>query len=206
MYSALIQEGVTNLTAHELLYILATVSHEKSTRAAEQLDLPVYDDPQPVLTAGLTSLYARGMVEVSDEVVKLSEVAALAGYVLTDSDVWLELAFVDDDGIDAGWLVQREQAAILLTPRRLGTFELRVLDPDLNGQWLADIAFAFLTDHTRAVFYVTRDRGANESGLAVRRLEDGTVQLSTAPDSVNSAPNIDAARESFRPVMAEFMS
>jgi hypothetical protein len=206
MYSALIEDGVTNLTAHELLYILGTVSGENSTRAAEQLDLPVYDDPQPVLTAGLTSLYARGMVEVSDEAVQLSEVAALAGYVLTASDTWLELAFVGKDGIDAGWLVRREQAAILLTPRRLGTFELRVLNPELNGQWLADIAFDFLTDRPSASFYVTRDQGADETGLAVRRLEDGSLQLSTAPDSVTSAPSIDAARELFRPVMAEFMS
>ena len=206
MYSALIQEGVTNLTAHELLYILGTVSDEKSTRAAEQLDLPVYDEPQPVLTAGLTSLYARGMVEVSEEALKLSEVAALAGYVLTGSDTWLELAFVGEDGIDAGWLVRREHTAILLTPRRLGTFELRILNPELDGQWLADIAFDFLADRPAAVFYVTRDRGPGETGLAVRRLEDGTLELSTAPESVTSAPNIEAARDLFRPVMAEFMS
>jgi hypothetical protein len=206
MYSALIEDGVVNFAAHEILYILATVDDAASAAAAERLDLPAPEDRSTMLAAGLTSLYARGMVEVSDDEVKLSEAAAIAGFVMTDSEVWVELAFITDEAVDAGWLVRRGDAAILLTPRRLGTFELRVLDPRLDGKWLADIAFAFLEGRTPSAFFATRRSVDGESGLAVRHLEQGGLQLSDPSGHVLASESADGSRSELERLMSDFMA
>jgi hypothetical protein len=177
-------EGVTTFTAHELRYILASADNESAKESRRRLALSDHPDEALILAAGLESLYVRDMVSVTDATMELTEAAAVVGYVLTSGADWFELAFVTDELIDACWLIRYEEAILLFSPRRLGTFEMRILREDPDADWLSNLVLGFLRDHEPAAVYSTHETSATKSGLAVRKLAGGTIEVSDESETV----------------------
>ena len=172
---------VIAFTAHELAYLLELVQNEESATAKRILGLPTPENNNAFLLAGAATLLARRLAFVTeDELVVPNEAAALVAQIMTNPSNWIELALMSEPETEAVYVVVGSGATAVLSPRFLGMFEVRFIRPEQSGgSGIADIFLAFLESHAPAVAYARVVVGPeSDIALAVRLLEDGTLELS----------------------------
>jgi hypothetical protein len=184
---------VARFTSQELSYILSSKPGGNADRAWGALNLPPDVDRVVMAAAGLASLFARDLVELRDEQIIFTEVAALVGLVMTSDSEWIELAFAAPDQLDAGVLVRWESTALLFSPRMFGVFEVRALESAELSEGLAALALGFLGTNSEGLVSARRVWPDSNSSIAVRLLEDGTIQMSEddSDDIVSVQPGED---------------
>ena len=165
--AATIEMSVTAFAPHEILYILETVGSTNANYSRDRLEIALEAD-EPNLRAGLTSLFVRGQVAVSSEVVELSNVAAAVGFVLTSQARWFEITNVAEGFNDGAWLVRFEALALLIRPQPLATFEVRLLDPKQAAEWLARTTYDYLREGADRAVFMTERIQTTSKGLAAK--------------------------------------
>jgi hypothetical protein len=150
------------LTFAELTLLL-----ENAQDTADRLHLADEPGNSGVLSAGLASLFARGLIETGDETFQpIPDLVPLLD-CLTDPSDWIELGFARGDRSSGLQVFARDESRILVTPSAFGTYAFQSLETanDLPSV-VADLIREFLNDDEPSAAFVTT--GPTRPGLAVR--------------------------------------
>jgi len=117
-------EAVVGYGTAEIAYILSchTGTQIEQTRTALAYDRDQINDD--IITAGASSLLARGQAHITGETVELTGPASLLEYIAAAATRWNHIGLheADGTGIDALVHIQTPQTAVLMQPRALGTW------------------------------------------------------------------------------------
>jgi hypothetical protein len=109
-----------------LLNVLHGPASDKSVevfRAADAVSDPV------LLSAGASSLLARGYAEVEDEELGVSGVAAAVASCLGEATQWTEITLMTPESMDSVIQVESPTARLMFQPRLLATWFVFAQDP-----------------------------------------------------------------------------
>lgn len=168
------------LTTHELGYLLDLVPGDGADQTKDILGVPVPDDLDGFLAAGAATMLVRKLATVSDDdlLVPSMEVG-IVGENLTGPAVWVEIALVSESATEGAFISFGPNSTLVLSPRVLGTFEIRFLPSGVSaGEATSQILVALLEAHAPAAGYARVVAGGADMALAVRLLEDGTLEVS----------------------------
>ncbi|GIH09448.1 hypothetical protein Rhe02_75150 [Rhizocola hellebori] len=129
------------LTAAELSYLIASSpsTTQLGSRAAEVVGLTSDERHEASVSAGFSSLIARGLAISDGNQVTLAPSTSAVSDALSQSQVNIQIGLVAAERADGAILFKSERVRLLLSPRRHRCFDLVGLDPrgDLPGQLLA---------------------------------------------------------------------
>ena len=173
-------DSMIGLTSHELGYLLELAPGSAADRAKATMKLPSPADRASYLAAGAASLLVRKLASVDDaELITPSDLAALIGSVLTADAIWIELALLSDPATEAAFLVFGSTATLVIGPRALGTFEIRIGPRDRTpGQLAAGVIMSFLEVQLPGAAYARLVDGGTDVAVALRHLDGDVLEFS----------------------------
>jgi hypothetical protein len=176
--------ALLELTAFELLTLLAQGQTEAGRRTTEMLRLPDVPQDSPLHGAGLSSLVVRRLARTENgALVPVGKLAALANILFT-ADTWVEAVGVTDSVNNAALLVHSPHGSVVIEPRPNGIWHVLPLEPSEPVQVAASryVQAAFRTLEGRPFggsVKVTDANGARTA--AVRVTADNSWQLVHGP-------------------------
>jgi hypothetical protein len=121
--------ALLELTAFELLTLLAQGQTEAGRRTTELLRLPDVPRDSPLHGAGLSSLVVRRLARTEDgALVPVGKLAALANVLFT-ADTWVEAVGIAGSVNSAALLVRSPQGSVVIEPRPSGIWQVLPLEP-----------------------------------------------------------------------------
>lgn len=178
--TTMVDQDLIALTTHELGFLLDLAPGAGADRAKDILGVQLPDEPGGFLAAGAATLLVRKLATVSDEdlLVPSTEIGVV-GENLTGSAVWVEIALVSESATEGAFISFGPNSSLVLSPRVMGTFEIRFLPAGMSaGEATSQMLLALVEAHVPAAGYARVVAGGAEVALAVRLLEDGTLEVS----------------------------
>lgn len=111
--SATLPDGVTGLGGIELAYLLARHQGPSSERSIQNVPLPAEFYSEEMQNAALSTLLARGYVEVTSQSIEARSAAALIEYAAGRADKWIRIGHVDSSSQFAALLCSPEVTALV---------------------------------------------------------------------------------------------
>lgn len=176
----MVDQDLIALTTHELGFLLDLVPGAGADQTKDVLGVPFPDDPGGFLAAGAATLLVRKLASVNDEdlLVPSTEVGVV-GENLTGPAVWVEIALVSESATEGAFISFGPNSTLVLSPRVLGTFEIRFLPAGMSaGESTSQMLLALLEAHVPGAGYARVVSGGADVALAVRILADGTLEVS----------------------------
>lgn len=151
------------LTFAELAFLLSKADEASRLR----LQLQAWEVEGDVMTSGLASLFARGLVRQTDAdgVVAIDDLVPLID-CLTDPERWVEIGFVSEDAAGGVQLFDAGGSRFAVAARPFGTFEMKQLELDASfAAAAAEIVDEFFSSRRGGAFLRTL---GDDSGLGIR--------------------------------------
>ena len=193
--------ALLELTAFELITLLAQGQTEAGKRTTELLRLPDVPQDSPLHGAGLSSLVVRRLARTENgALVPVGKLASLSNVLFT-ADTWVEAVGVTDSVNNAALLVRSAHGSVVIEPRPNGIWHVLPLEPSEPVQVAATryVQAAFRTLEGRPFggsVKVTDAKGARTA--AVRVTADDSWQLVHGPAGAELAPRAVEPDPTFR--------
>lgn len=176
------------LTIPEIAALSRAVG-DAAARIAEGLGIGDISDE--VAMAGLSSLYARGFLEVAEgETRPVPQVAAAIDVVAVSGETISMVAVSPDESATSRLLVA-DQVAVLVTPIALGCLEFRFVDMSSGVAAVVQVAGEAALSSDDTIFLVSSGSGDDGVSVAVRR-QSGEFGISDSETGVFESVSADA--------------
>ncbi len=159
------------LTIPELAALMAGGDRRATTAGALLgIDMPGAE----VALAGLSSLFARGLLDATDAVPRVAATVRSVVGVIAESLVVIRIGLADDQRNSVTNFYSAESLGVLATPIGFGCFEFRFVDlADGLGTILKTTAQKILTGPTTTLLLEAVHRDSDSTSVAVTQGTDG---------------------------------
>jgi hypothetical protein len=173
------------LTFAELAVLL-----ENAQATTDRLHLAEEREDSGVLSAGLASLFARGLIETGSETFgPIPELVPLLD-CLTSPSEWIEVGFARGDRSSGLQVFAHGELRVLVTPSAFGTYSFQSLEPESDlSRVVADFVREFLDDEEPGAAFVTIE--PDRPGLAVRKTAENRYELALENEDAASVEELD---------------
>ncbi|MDF2846408.1 MAG: hypothetical protein K0R97_390 [Oerskovia sp.] len=192
MTQATPDDGLIELTSHELLVLLSLNDGPAASATRRELRLQELPEGSPVMAAGVSTLLVRGLATVDGELLQPTGNVLPLTRILTTAEQWVEAATISGGRSNAALLVGALMGAVVIEPRPFGVWHVRPLrlGTDLVQSAATLVRTAFeAADGARPFGGTIKTVDATAATTSnVRIGEDGVWELAAGPVGSALAP------------------
>lgn len=164
------------LTVPEIVAVTRGAGTRAETISAR---LGIDEIPEEVARAGISSLYARGLLELDDAAPRPSAIVVAAIGIVGEASSSLRMASIGPNGAGVAHLHCTDEGAVLVSPVGLGCLEFTFVDVSGGLEAIVRTAGEAALDTDDKVFLLSLIDGGSETTVAVRRVA-GAWELSNS--------------------------
>lgn len=137
-------------TRYELAYLLAGRDDVSARTSRDVFGIPVVEQGDPALQAGVSSLVARGLIDLEQDSVLPRNEAGLVGFALGTATQWIALTVRVPEGLDLVVFVEAQGLGMMVRGAPELTLDFVPFQPGATAQSVARDSIARLLSRTDA--------------------------------------------------------